>query len=292
MNEKKRKLIEAGMKLVAKNGFHHTSIQAIADEAGISKGAFYLYFHSKEEFITTAFDFFYQKISDDFARVKKQELDPRTTLEKQINVLSDYIFTYKEVIILFVRENISLGENTDKLIYQSKVENFHWMRESLENIYREKITPVLIDAIIQLEGMMSGYLKWIVLDDVHMEREKFGAFIIRRMDDIIAGMAERGEEPLLTVDHIPASYEMGGPSHDQTLSAQMRRLQEKISEMKLAQQQKNQLLEVVRALENESGKPDKQPLVIQGLLAHFSRHQELQNEAAEIAKHFGVELLQ
>lgn len=292
MNEKKRKLIDAGMKLVAKNGFHHTSIQAIADEAGISKGAFYLYFQSKEEFITTAFDFFYQKISDDFARVKKQGMDPRATLEKQINVLSDYIFTYKEVIILFVRENISLGENTDKLIYQSKVENFHWMRGSLEDIYGEKIAPVLIDAIIQLEGMISGYLKWIVLDDVHMEREKFGAFIIRRMDDIIDGMAERGEEPLLTVEHIPDSYEVGSLAYGQTLIGNLSKIKDKISEMDVPEQQKNQLQEVAAALENEAREPNKQPLVVQGLLAHFSRHRELQNEAEKIARHFGVELLQ
>ncbi|WP_425574658.1 TetR/AcrR family transcriptional regulator, partial [Streptomyces rhizosphaericus] len=38
MNEKKLKLIENGMKLFAKKGYYHTSIQEIASESGVSKG--------------------------------------------------------------------------------------------------------------------------------------------------------------------------------------------------------------------------------------------------------------
>lgn len=48
MTEKEEKIIKAGLHLFAKNGFASTTIQDIANECNISKGAFYLHFKSKE----------------------------------------------------------------------------------------------------------------------------------------------------------------------------------------------------------------------------------------------------
>ncbi|MTW87604.1 TetR family transcriptional regulator [Virgibacillus dakarensis] len=44
MIEKKLLLIEKGINLLARKGYHTTSIQEIATAAVVSKGAFYLYF--------------------------------------------------------------------------------------------------------------------------------------------------------------------------------------------------------------------------------------------------------
>ncbi|MFS8629945.1 MAG: TetR/AcrR family transcriptional regulator, partial [Bacillales bacterium] len=48
----KRELImERALELFAENGFEATSVQQITERCGISKGAFYLYFKSKDELI-------------------------------------------------------------------------------------------------------------------------------------------------------------------------------------------------------------------------------------------------
>lgn len=49
MNNRKRQVILASLKLFAQKGFHSTSIQDILDEAHISKGTFYNYFSSKKD---------------------------------------------------------------------------------------------------------------------------------------------------------------------------------------------------------------------------------------------------
>jgi AcrR family transcriptional regulator len=48
---RRNQIIEAAVKCIAKKGFHHTSMQDIVSESGLSPGAIYLYFRSKEEII-------------------------------------------------------------------------------------------------------------------------------------------------------------------------------------------------------------------------------------------------
>ncbi|WP_033101283.1 MULTISPECIES: TetR/AcrR family transcriptional regulator [Thermoactinomyces] len=46
-----RKLMDAGIVLFAKYGYSNTSINQIVKEAGLSKGAFYAHFPTKEDFL-------------------------------------------------------------------------------------------------------------------------------------------------------------------------------------------------------------------------------------------------
>lgn len=291
MNEKKMKLIEAGVKLVATHGYHNTSIQEIASEAGVSKGAFYLYFQSKEEFIQTAYRFFNTQISQRFASVKQENIPPKEILEKQLTILIDYIYQYKAFIIMHLRENISVGQQTDKLMRQMKMENFHWMRETLEHIYADKVETLIVDAIIQFEGLMNGYFKWIVIDNIHIERDKLSAFLVRRLDDIVYGMLESKEEALTTIARIPPEYLTENQTMEQMISGSLFRLNENIRQLDVNPAKIKQLLEVVDAIEKESDKTETSPVVIQGLLAHFNRFKELQDESEQLARILQVELL-
>lgn len=49
--EKRQLILDASLKVFAKNGFHEASISSIAKEAKISKGLIYNYFTSKEEIL-------------------------------------------------------------------------------------------------------------------------------------------------------------------------------------------------------------------------------------------------
>lgn len=50
---RKKEILHAALELFANEGFHNTSISAIASKAGISKGLLYNYFSSKEDLIRT-----------------------------------------------------------------------------------------------------------------------------------------------------------------------------------------------------------------------------------------------
>lgn len=52
-NETPTRLLEAGHRLIWRNGYHATGIQEITDAAGVPKGSFYNHFPSKEDFAAT-----------------------------------------------------------------------------------------------------------------------------------------------------------------------------------------------------------------------------------------------
>ena len=54
-NEKKADLVHAALSVFAERGYHHATMQQVADRAGVSKGAVYEYFDSKEAlFVSSA----------------------------------------------------------------------------------------------------------------------------------------------------------------------------------------------------------------------------------------------
>lgn len=284
-------VIEAGMKLFAIKGYHSTSIQEIATESGISKGAFYLYFQSKEDFIATAFQHFYLQIKERIERVKRLSYPPRESLANQINVLIAYIYKYKDFIIMHLRENISIGENTDKLIRRMKIYNYQWIRGNILAIYGDKINNLLADTVIQLDGLIDGYFKWIVMDDIHIEREKIGPFLVRRLDDIVNGMMVQSEEALTTIKQFPQEYAAFMNRNEHEISSVLALLKKKIRGLDLSQTKVKQLQEVVAAIDVETSKTELQPIMIQGLLAHFGHIPEVQTECKQLAHLLHVDLI-
>ena len=65
--------MENALQLFAEQGIEATSIQQITDKCGISKGAFYLSFKSKDELICALIDYFMSKIVEDIEQVVNSE---------------------------------------------------------------------------------------------------------------------------------------------------------------------------------------------------------------------------
>lgn len=54
LDDRRQEILDAALACFARNGFHATTIQDIAREAGVSHGAIYRYFPNKEEMIEAA----------------------------------------------------------------------------------------------------------------------------------------------------------------------------------------------------------------------------------------------
>lgn len=293
MNDKKLNLIKSGMKLFAAKGYHQTSIQEIATDAGISKGGFYLYFQSKEDFIATAVQYFHTEISDRIALVTEENAPPKQNLAKQITVVTKYIYRYKDFIIMYLRENIPIGENTDKLIHQMKTQNFHWLKENIEAIYGEKINTYIVDAVVQLEGLMHGYFQWMVVNHLQMDVEKIGSFLVRRLDDIVQGMTRQNEEALITEENLPGYFEtmIPHPSIQKQLAVIISTMHKKVDAINDRDDKTAHLDEVLDELFKEVSKQEPQHIMIQGLLAHLTSIPVLYEDCIEIAKLLNLKLL-
>ena len=88
---KKQKIMDSAVELFATQGFEATSVQQITEKAGISKGAFYLSFKSKDELISSLLDQFLENLLHNFEQVVSESHD-------DANLLFEYcILSFKNV---------------------------------------------------------------------------------------------------------------------------------------------------------------------------------------------------
>ncbi len=67
-NENKEKIIKSALKLIKEKGYDAVKVSDITLDAGVSKGAFYIHFKSKEDLIEQQINFYY----DDFVLGKEK----------------------------------------------------------------------------------------------------------------------------------------------------------------------------------------------------------------------------
>lgn len=159
MNNRKRQVILASLKLFVKKGFNNTSIQDILDEAHISKGTFYNYFSSKKDCLISILD-----IVNSDATLRKGELligkrlDDKDVLAAQIATIMQ---VNKERDLLPIFKSIS---HSDDIELQTLVRNYHlreteWLAKRLLDVYGADIHLYRYDATILLFGMINHLLQ-------------------------------------------------------------------------------------------------------------------------------------
>lgn len=286
-------LIETGMKLFSLKGYHKTSIQEIATAAGISKGAFYLYFESKEEFILTALKYSHSQITKKIADTSGKNYPARENLAKQINLVTNYLYKHRDFIIMHFREDISIGDHAVKLFQQIKIDTYHWLKENIQSIYGTKVDHYLFDIIIQLEGLLNGYFQWIVIEQVEIERERIGPYIVQRLDDIVQGILLEKENPLIPKTNLPTHYQsiINEKKIEEDLRNILGTIKNKISSIDTEKEERERLYKVVDIVSQKVMKKERQNIMIQGLLAHFTSIPELKNECKKVADLLQIELL-
>ncbi|MDL4838878.1 TetR/AcrR family transcriptional regulator [Aquibacillus rhizosphaerae] len=291
MNEKKKKIIEVSMILFAQKGFHATSIQEIATQSNVSKGAFYLYFNSKDELAMSIFKYYSNLILEKVEEIRRQNHEPKQKLTEQINVFLEMLSNHKEYIIMHFRDNLQLGEQFDEIILQMNKFGLQWTSENMKEIYGPSIEPYLVDASIQLDGILQGYFKWLVMHDIQVDTMELAAFIVRRLDDSIQGMLNSGDRPQINMNQLTyyaLKCEKTGVEKVQQLLVQMI---DQIHNQSISSEEKQQLLEAADVINGELEKKQPKKIIIQGMLTHLQSIPELKQSCEEIAKIIEIPLL-
>jgi TetR/AcrR family fatty acid metabolism transcriptional regulator len=79
--DKRRLILDAAIRVFARQGFHACRVSDIADEAGVAYGLVYHYFGSKEEILNTLFSERWQIMLDAIAEIdQRQEIPARDKL--------------------------------------------------------------------------------------------------------------------------------------------------------------------------------------------------------------------
>ena len=90
--DKRRLILDAAIRVFARQGFHHCRVSDVADEAGVAYGLVYHYFGSKEEILNQVFTGRWQVMLDAIAEIDRREMPAR---EKLHHVASFIIDSYR-----------------------------------------------------------------------------------------------------------------------------------------------------------------------------------------------------
>ncbi|MBE6160972.1 MAG: TetR/AcrR family transcriptional regulator [Firmicutes bacterium] len=114
--QKESNLLESAFKLFTDKGIKDTSIQEIADNAGVGKGTFYLYFKDKydiqEQLITRKSN---KLFNDALKKLSKENIDK---FDEQIIFIINYVIdelTKNTILLKFISKNLSFGVYNSKL---------------------------------------------------------------------------------------------------------------------------------------------------------------------------------
>ena len=156
---KKQMILDAAVELFAEKGIEATSVQQITEKCGISKGAFYLHFKSKEQLTVAILDYFMQNA---LLEIDQAVNSVQTNDEK---LYSYYFYSlsnfqqYKSLALIFLREQIAaVGELCfQKMMFYEGI-TMLTIDEMLDSIYGDKIADSKYDLILFMQGMLKTYM--------------------------------------------------------------------------------------------------------------------------------------
>lgn len=155
--QKKQLIMEKSLELFAKQGFEATSVQQITDYCGISKGAFYLSFKSKDELILALVDQFMKQFTSEIDYVVRNAGNEEvlsafyrllfTTFEKHSDFAKVFI---KEQARSFNQELFQKMCHYDRLIDKS-------ILLMLETLYGDRVKDTKFDLVCCIKGFINIY---------------------------------------------------------------------------------------------------------------------------------------
>lgn len=144
--DKRRLILDAAVRVFARQGFHTCRVSDIADEARVAYGLVYHYFKSKDEILDTLFLERWGILLRAIAEVDEQEIPPR---EKLYAIASFIVDSYshdpdlmKVIIVEVTRAANTFGRTHLPQIKQAYVQIAAIVdRAQRDGVFRDDVTP-------------------------------------------------------------------------------------------------------------------------------------------------------
>ncbi|MGP4076177.1 TetR/AcrR family transcriptional regulator [Halobacillus sp. K22] len=279
MDQKSIHIIEQSIKLFAKKGFSSTSVQEIANECGISKGAFYLHFKSKDALLLEIFNYYFQNIQKKTDAIQSLDLEPRAKFTKQMTVTFQEIAEHREFIIMQIREQaIPFNDNIEAFLTQMRFNSYLFYKRHLLSIYGKEIDSVIWEVSLLLQGIFKAFLDLIIIENVQMDVEELSHAMLRRMDFIVEGFKHSGDQPIITEELMSGLIPKEFFHHE---------LDEIIDTLvQLRESSEGDIEVTISVLLDEIQKMEPRPAILKGMLANLEGLQSYQGIAGQIRTFF------
>jgi AcrR family transcriptional regulator len=186
----RRAIIDSALALFEANGFHATSVQAVADDAEVTKGAFYHHFDSKEELVHIIHDELLDHMLGDLRDILERDDGPAEQLRAVIRATVGTTVRFRSHVAVYHQERRFLSGARSDAVNRKRDE----MLDGMERILRAGIEDGTfrsdIDARVAtcgISGMVASTHQWLeATSDGDPER----------VADLLAGMVLGGLAPM------------------------------------------------------------------------------------------------
>ncbi len=177
--DKRRVILDAAMRVFARQGFHTCRVSDIADEAGVAYGLVYHYFSSKDEILDTLFLERWNVMLAAIAETDRSERSPQDKLAAIAGFIVDSYRHEPELMKVIVVE-VTRAANTFGRTHLVKIREAYAQiaaiveRAQADGIFRSEITPEF--AALAFYGSIEQVLtRWIFDRDAVGDDELEGA---------------------------------------------------------------------------------------------------------------------
>jgi AcrR family transcriptional regulator len=158
----RKMLLDAALNVFSRKGYAQTTLEEVAKEAGVTRGAIYWHFSNKFEMFYAVLQELYKKAD---ARVKKIINSDQRPLSKLHHLMRELFLIVSNEEEFGIIEEVQQfkarkGEEFSRL-YRDHVENVKIMRELLKGIVREGIAAGEFDSSLDPEVIIVALLSYI-----------------------------------------------------------------------------------------------------------------------------------
>ena len=198
---KKQLIMDKALELFAEQGFEATSVQQITDRCGISKGAFYLSFKSKEELIFALIDSFMMQFVAGIVQSVKECSQMEDKLYNFYNhILSAFLKSTTQAKIFLQEQSLSLNEELFRKLkyYDNQVNEIIY--KLIEEIYPSLPKERKYELIIYIKSFTKIFPEICLQDQVPIDLKKLTFSMVEKTNII----AEHSKESFVTEEMIQA----------------------------------------------------------------------------------------
>jgi TetR/AcrR family transcriptional regulator, fatty acid metabolism regulator protein len=198
--ERRRQILDAAVRVFARQGFHTCRVSDIADEAGVAYGLVYHYFSSKEQILDTLFLDRWEVMLDAIAAADASRTSAREKLASIAGFIVDSYRHDPDLMKVIIVE-VTRAANTFGRTHLQKIREAYAGIAAIvaaaqaDGSFRPEITPEF--AAQTFYGAMEQLLTGWIFDPKPRGEEEFEqakAMIV----DMICGGLERRDEPVVS----------------------------------------------------------------------------------------------
>lgn len=220
---KKHLIMEKSVELFAEHGFEATSVQQITERCGISKGAFYLYFKSKDELIINLIDTYMGRMITDIEQSVNNEKNSNQLLFNLLYLSFSEFQKQAHFAKIFMKEQVfySNKELLDQI--QKYVISFNKIILSIiKRQFPNLKSEMYLDTLFTINGLIQSYSELFLIDDEPIDIDLLCKSIVEKVTIITKHMTI----PIMT----PKYYSKLNIQHEFSKETVMHHLEEAIQE--------------------------------------------------------------